>query len=56
MKQEDYFKVAAYQGKIIEKNSQETLEKIQSIMLLAEQQKVDILCFPESYLHGYFAS
>lgn len=56
MKQNDYFQVAAFQGKIIEKSPEVSLEKIVGIMALAEKRQIDILCSPESYLHGYLNS
>jgi predicted amidohydrolase len=54
MIENDYFQVAAYQGKITEGTQEHSLEKTLQIMQLADQRKVDILCMPESYLHGYF--
>lgn len=50
----DCLTVAAYQGPIEEGKTEENLNKSYELMCMAEQQNIDILCFPESYLHGYF--
>lgn len=52
----NYLHVAAYQGSVIEKKPEKSLEKIYQVMQVAERQQVDILCMPESYLHGYLNS
>lgn len=44
--------VAAYQGPPIINNEERALEKIQSMSQLVKG--VDILTFPETFLHGYF--
>jgi len=56
MNHHDYLNVAAYQGPCIEKSPEKALEKTYQIMQMAEQKKVDILCMPESFLHGYLDS
>lgn len=56
MNQNDYFQVAAYQGEIIEKCPEKSLEKTLQIMEIVEKREIDILCMPESYLHGYLNS
>jgi predicted amidohydrolase len=48
-------KVAAFQGHISEGNSGANLNKIIEISSLAEKTNIDLLTFPESYLHGYFS-
>ena len=53
---DNYFTVASYQGKIIEKCVDKSLEQTLQVMQAAEERKVDILCMPESYLHGYLNS
>lgn len=50
----DYLNVAAYQGPVNEQDTQANLEKALDVTRLAEQLCVDILCFPETFLHGYF--
>jgi predicted amidohydrolase len=50
-----YLQVDAFQGPIHESYSKVNLEKILEQTELAEKRGIDILCFPESYLHGYFA-
>lgn len=54
MKPNDYLTVAAYQGPIHEGDHQANLDKVLEITRLAENNQVDLLCFPETYLHGYF--
>lgn len=51
-----YLTVAAFQGPIQEGKPEANLEKVLEITALAEKRDVDLLCFPESYLHGYFSS
>jgi len=50
---EKYLKVAAFQGKAIEKDPNKALEKTLQVMGEANDNAVDILCMPESFLHGY---
>ena len=50
---ENYLKVAAFQGRAIVKNRDHALEKTYALMEEADQNNLDILCMPESYLHGY---
>ncbi len=52
----NYLNIAAYQGRVIEKNPEKALEKAYQVMQAAQAQQVDILCMPESYLHGYLSS
>jgi predicted amidohydrolase len=52
----NYLNVAAFQGSVIEKNPEKALEKVCQVMQVAQSQQVDILCMPESYLHGYLKS
>lgn len=54
MNMTDYLTVAAYQGPIKEGEAEANLEKVLAVTEIAEQRGVDILSFPESYLHGYF--
>ncbi len=51
-----YLQIAAFQGHIQEGNSNVNLDKVLEQTELAEKRSIDILCFPESYLHGYFAN
>lgn len=51
-----YLQVAAFQGHIHEGNSKVNLDKILEQTELAEKRGIDILCFPENYLHGYFSN
>lgn len=53
MNPKDYLQVAAYQGEIFEKSPEKALEKILQIMQIANSRSIDILCMPESFLHGY---
>lgn len=53
MHQNNYLQIAVYQGKIIEKSPETSLSKTLEIMSIADKREVDILCMPESYLHGY---
>lgn len=50
------FTVAAFQGSIKQGDLQANLDKILQQLELAESKGVDILCMPESFLHGYFES
>lgn len=50
---EKYLKVAAFQGHAIEKNPNQALGRTLKIAEEANKNSVDILCMPESYLHGY---
>jgi predicted amidohydrolase len=54
MNPNDFLTVAAYQGGIIEKDIDTNLLKAIKVTQIAEERGVEILCFPESYLHGYF--
>ncbi len=49
----EYFKVASFQGHAIEKNPVTALNKTVQVMEEANNNAVDILCMPESFLHGY---
>lgn len=51
----DYFQVAAFQGYIKEGDSKANFKKVIEITELANERGIDILAFPESYLHGYFS-
>jgi predicted amidohydrolase len=51
----DYLKIAAFQGRINEGNKEANLNKIKEISYQAERENIDLLAFPESYLHGYFS-
>ncbi len=53
---ERVLRVASYQGPITEKSPEANLEKTCEVMKLAHNSMMDILCMPESYLHGYFTS
>lgn len=55
MNQADYLTVAAYQGPIQEGKLEANLAKVLAVTEIAEQRGIDILSFPESYLHGYFS-
>jgi len=50
------FTVAAFQGFIKQGNTQANLDKTLQQLELAESKGVDVLCMPESFLHGYFES
>ena len=54
MPSSNYFKVAAFQGQIQQGNTQYNLDKTIEQLELAESCDVDVLCMPETYLHGYF--
>lgn len=51
-----FLKVAAYQGHAIVQDPTRALKKILEVMTEADNNNVDILCMPESYLHGYLKS
>lgn len=51
---EKTLRVASYQGPIAEREPEANLAKALEVMKQAHDSKVDILCMPESYLHGYF--
>lgn len=51
-----YFRVAAYQGPIVEKSPELSLEKTIDVMNEANNQDIDILCMPETFLHGLLAT
>src|SRR5262245_54397402 len=55
MQMNDFFMVAAYQGPVKEGDSKNSLDVALETTHSAEQLKVDILCFPETFLHGYFS-
>lgn len=46
-------RVSAFQGKAIYGNVKKTLKIIKEFIEQAENEKIDILCFPECYLQGY---
>jgi len=50
----NYLTVAAYQGPIHEGDVKTNLNKILEVTNMAEQRHIDLLCFPETFLHGYF--
>jgi len=52
----DNITIAVYQGKILQGNAIENLNKTIQQLEIAESKGVDILCMPESFLHGYFES
>ncbi len=56
MDQNEFFHIAAYQGRITEKSPHISLEKARDVMSIANNKGLDILCMPEGYLHGYFTS
>lgn len=51
-----FFTVAAFQGPIKQGGLQYNLDKTLQQLELAESKGVDVLCMPESFLHGYFES
>ena len=51
-----YLKVAAFQGHIKQGNAKYNLNTTLQQLEIAESQGADILCMPESFLHGYFES
>jgi predicted amidohydrolase len=50
----EFLRVAAYQGPAIEGNWEKAFQKIRDVVSRAHEDHVDILCFPECFLHGYF--
>jgi predicted amidohydrolase len=50
----NFLKVAAYQGQPIEGNPDKALNKMFEVTQKAHADRVDALCFPETFLHGYF--
>ncbi len=54
--QTELFKIAAYQGPICEGNLSQNLVTVLECLREAENDQVDILCMPECFLHGYFAT
>src|SRR3989338_2886766 len=52
----DCLTVAAYQGRCIEGDPKSNFAKVIELMKESEERKIDILCLPESFLHGYFSS
>jgi len=56
MTNNQFFTVAAFQGPIKQGNVQCNLDKTVQQLELAESKGVDVLCMPESFLHGYFES
>jgi predicted amidohydrolase len=51
-----FFTVAAYQGPHHPGNIAHNLNQILEQLSLAQSRGVDVLCMPESFLHGYFES
>jgi predicted amidohydrolase len=51
----NFLQVAAFQGYIKEGDAEANFNKVIEITELAEKRGIDILTFPESYLHGYFS-
>ncbi|MAZ43707.1 MAG: hypothetical protein CMF48_00815 [Legionellales bacterium] len=49
-------RVASYQGPIVEKEPETNLAKTFEVLKEAHNLKIDILCMPESYVHGYLDS
>lgn len=52
--QNSFLRIAAYQGQPIEGRPDKALTKMVEITQQAHLDRVDILCFPECFLHGYF--
>ena len=50
---EKYLKIASFQGRAIEKNPDKALDRTLQLMKEANSNSIDILCMPESYVHGY---
>lgn len=50
------FIVAAFQGRCIEGDPKANFQKVIDLMNESEARKIDILCLPESFLHGYFST
>ena len=49
-----FLSVGVFQGKIQTGNANANFEKTIEQLNLAETRGIDILCMPESFLHGYF--
>jgi len=45
--------IAAYQGEALSGSVEENLESIHQILVAAQEENIDILCFPECFLQGY---
>ena len=52
----NYFSVAAFQGNIVERGFEHNVETVIKQLEIAASKNIDILCMPESFLHGYFDS
>jgi len=52
----NYFSIAAFQGSILERDFEHNVETVLKQLEIAESKNVDVLCMPESFLHGYFDS
>ena len=46
--------IAVFQGKIQQGDTYSNLEKTIEQLTIAESRNIDILCMPESFLHGYY--
>ena len=55
MKSYDCFTIAAFQGRCKEGDPKSNFVKVMELMKESEERKIDILCLPESFLHGYFS-
>ena len=55
-KNNDCLIVAAFQGRCIEGDPKSNFAKVIELMQESEERKIDILCLPESFLHGYFST
>jgi len=49
-------RVAAYQGPVVFGDAEANLQTVLESLRAAEEQRVQILCLPETFLHGYFPS
>ncbi|MCP4923720.1 MAG: carbon-nitrogen hydrolase family protein [bacterium] len=49
-----FLRVAAYQGPAIEGNPEKAFQKILEVTSRSHTDHIDILCFSECFLHGYF--
>lgn len=56
MTNNQFFTVATFQGAIKQGDIHYNLDKTLQQLELAESKQVDVLCMPESFLHGYFES
>jgi len=54
MNAEDTFRVAAFQGTIVERNPEASLERTCEALQWADARDAHVLCMPETYLQGYF--